>query len=602
MPKSKTSEIIVLAVDSGSGSVKFGEAVIDRKTGETKSVDYYGASMPLAKDLTELTLMHEIEQNGIIQNAYDEKGNPLHMSELFYASPYSKEAVQKQNQSSKDIYDKYGNKFSEEIKEYYLNTMIDAIKKIKEANPSKKIGFRLIGTAALRKADDAPDLLGDLAQKLEEEGVTDIDLKVISQKEEGIYAFKSAKEQASHEKVVVLDAGGGSRQFTRENDTKKTFDVAGDAFSSAAARDTVAGLVQLPEGQSIYPFTGNARASIDALKVNFNLGESEWIDQEINSGAKVVGAGNIYNSVLSLLHHNNLKSPEDKSYTKQDVERLIDLLSNKPLEEVRKLVPSEDHAFIENILTNLMLVTATMETHNIPKIDVVKVSNSQALVSEVAKKSAEEYKSNESQKNRAKAKFRAAQKIRAVNAFKSEGKDPPTVGLEGVIPEDFSSQLEIAEGSKVPQITSTDHISGGNKQDPSYEVTSSTLPLLQVINHYTGNWLGKIAGAIGFAVGSGEGAAVIPERGSIANTVLPEGVGKADTMLPNSTKASLVPSVHIDDIHNQEKQWEMSKREADAVLYKIRSGAFVKESPANRRERREVDKIAKKRNKMNPIR
>lgn len=592
MPKGNTSEMLVLAVDSGSGSVKFGEAVIDRKTGEAKSVDYYGASMPLAKDLTENGLMREIEKNGVIQNAYDEKGNPIHMSELFYVSPYSKEAVQKRNQSSKEIYGKYGNKFSEEIKEHYLNTMIDAIKKIKEANPSKKIGFRLIGTAALRKADNAPELLGELAQRLEEQGVADIDLKVISQKEEGIYAFKSAKEQVSHEKVVVLDAGGGSRQFTRENDTKKTFDVVGDAFSSAAARDTVAGLVQLPEEQSIYPFTGNARTSIDALKVNFNLGESEWIDQEITSGAKVVGAGNIYNSVLSLLHHNNLKSPEDKSYKKQDVEQLIDLLSNKPLEEVIKLVPNEDHAFIENILTNLMLVTATMETHNIPKIDVVKVSNSQALVSEVAKKSAEEYKGNESKKNRAKADFRAAQKIRAVNASRSEDKAPPTVGLEELTPQVSSSQLETAEGSKVPQVTSGDYISGGNKQAPNYEVRSSTLPLLQVINHYTGNWLGKIAGAIGLTAGLGEDTTVISERRSVANAVLP----------PESSKENILSDVHHDGVTYSSRQWNKSKNEADAEILKLRSGTFVKENPANRRERREVDKIAKKRNKKSPSR
>jgi hypothetical protein len=585
--------MLVLAVDSGSGSVKFGEAIIDRKTGETKSVDYYGASMPLAKDLTENGLMHEIEKNGVIQNAYDEKGNLLHMSELFYASPYSEEAVQKRNQSSKEIYDKYGNKFSEEIKEHYLNTMIDAIKKIKEANPSKKIGFRLIGTAALRKADNAPELLGELAQRLEEQGVADIDLKVISQKEEGIYAFKSAKEQVSHEKVVVLDAGGGSRQFTRENDTKKTFDVVGDAFSSAAARDTVAGLVKLSEGQSIYPFTGDTRASIDALKGNFNLRESEWIDQEINSGAKVVGAGNIYNSVLSLLHHNNLKSPEDKSYTKQNVEQLIGLLSNKSLDEVKKLVPSGDHAFIENILTNLMLVTATMETHNIPKIDVVKVSNSQALVSEVAKKSAEEYKGNESKKNRAKADFRAAQrakqKIRTVNAFKSEGKAPPTVGLEGVTPQAFSSQFEIAEGSKAPQVMiSGDYISEGNKQAPNYEVTSGALPLLQAINHYTGNWFGKIAGAIGFTVGSGGGATVIPERGSEANTVFPP---------EESSKENFFPTAHLDEVTRSTEQWNKSKIESESVLFKLKSGVFAKENPVNRKERREVNKIAQRRNK-----
>ncbi len=592
MPKSNTSEMLVLAVDSGSGSVKFGEAIINRKTGETKSVDYYGASMPLAKDLTENGLMREIEKNGVIQNAYDEKGKLLHMSELFYSSPYSEEAVQKRNQSSKEIYDKYGNKFSEEIKEHYLNTMIDAIKKIKEANPSKKIGFRLIGTAALRKADNAPELLGELAQRLEEQGVADIDLKVISQKEEGIYAFKSAKEQVSHEKVVVLDAGGGSRQFTRENDTKKTFDVVGDAFSSAAARDTVAGLVKLSEGQSIYPFTGDTRASIDALKGNFNLRESEWIDQEINSGAKVVGAGNIYNSVLSLLHHNNLKSPEDKSYTKQNVEQLIGLLSNKSLDEVKKLVPSEDHAFIENILTNLMLVTATMETHNIPKIDVVKVSNSQALVSEVATKSAEEYKGNESKKNRAKADFRAAQrakqKIRTVNAFKSEGKTLTNTRLGELTSQVSPSKSQIAEEDLAPQITSIDHISGGYNQASNYEVTSGALPLLQAINHYTGNWFGKIAGAIGFTVGSGGGNTVIPERGSETNAVFPP---------EESSKENFFPTAHLDEVTRSTEQWNKSKIESESVLFKLKSGVFAKENPVNRKERREVNKIAQRRNK-----
>lgn len=387
----------VLIVDSGSGSLKIAKAKINSQTRTAEDIAYFDTPMSMATDLELHKLAERIKETGQIPNAVGPDGQFLNICSLFnpnlnqetYAPSEILNGV-----SSKKAHDelmaKYGNKFSEEIKEQYLDLMIQNIRAIKETNPNDNIGFWLVGTAALRKADDGQLLLDTLSNRLKKEGIEDINARIITQREEGIFAFESAMQalDSKESNIVVGDAGGGSRQFVTADDGEN-LKVVGDTAASAASRKTLISAFKI-EGDSIYPFTKDKREAIEILKKTFDLQsenteEKQWLDNKISGNAQVVGVGNIYRSLLSTMKHNGLKEPQDIEYTREDVDQLIDLLSGKSKEEVKLLTPQESHAFLENILVNTILIAATMETHGIKQIRIAEVSNAQTLLNRATK-------------------------------------------------------------------------------------------------------------------------------------------------------------------------------------------------------------------------
>ncbi|MGB4191329.1 MAG: hypothetical protein WBJ81_02115 [Rickettsiales bacterium] len=387
----------VLIVDSGSGSLKIAKAKINSQTGEAENVTYFDTPMSMATDLELHKLAEQIQKTGQIPNAVGPDGQFLNICSLF--NPNLNQATYAPSEilngvSSKKAHDelmaKYGNKFSEEIKEQYLDLMIQNVRAIKETNPNDNIGFWLVGTAALRKADDGQLLLDTLSNRLKKEGIEDINARIITQREEGIFAFESAMQalDSKESNIVVGDAGGGSRQFVTADDGEN-LKVVGDTAASAASRKTLISAFKI-EGDSIYPFTKNKREAIEILKKTFDLQsenteEKQWLDNKIRGDAQVVGVGNIYRSLLSTMKHNGLKKPQDVEYTREDVDQLIDLLSGKSKEEVKLLIPEESHEFLENILVNTILIAATMETHEIKQIKIAEVSNAQTLLNRATK-------------------------------------------------------------------------------------------------------------------------------------------------------------------------------------------------------------------------
>lgn len=387
----------VLIVDSGSGSLKLAKAKINSQTGEATNVTYFDTPMSMATDLELHKLAGQIHETGQIPNVVGPDGQFLNICSLFNQNLNQETYIPSEmlnEVSSKEAHDelmaKYGNKFSEEIKEQYLDLMIQNIRSIKETNPNDNIGFWLVGTAALRKADDGQLLLDTLSNRLKQEGIEDINARIITQREEGIFAFESAMQalDSKESNIIVGDAGGGSRQFVTADDGEN-LKVVGDTAASAASRKTLISAFKI-EGDSIYPFTKDKREAIEILKKTFDLQsenteEKQWLDNKIRGNAQVVGVGNIYRSLLSTMKHNGLKEPQDIEYTREDVDQLIDLLSGKSKEEVKLLIPQESQEFLENVLVNTILIAATMETHDIKRIKIAEVSNAQTLLNRATK-------------------------------------------------------------------------------------------------------------------------------------------------------------------------------------------------------------------------
>lgn len=214
-------EYVVIVIDSGSGSAKLGVAVL--KDGELQQIQYYNEHMPMAADLELKKLVTEIRDSGKIQDVYDKDGNKLNICDLFdpnlegVHSPYI-DVEQSSLQKHQDLQLLYGNKFSEELKEKYLNTIMKYIHALKAAEPSKQIAFWLVGTAALRKADDGMHLMNALSDKLKAEGIEEINLKIISQEEEARMAFEGVASIRGEAPLGgVIDVGGGSQQAVRNN-------------------------------------------------------------------------------------------------------------------------------------------------------------------------------------------------------------------------------------------------------------------------------------------------------------------------------------------------------------------------------------------------
>lgn len=119
----------------------------------------------------------------------------------------------------------------------------------------------------------------------------------------------------------------------------------------------------------------------------------------------------------------------------------------------------------------------------------------------------------------------------------------------------------------------------GAKEKPPEVDKSGVIPLLQVVNKLTGNWLGKIAGAIGIDINY---------KGTIQGE-------KIEMSGPSSIKSNVDLERVKKEGEDLEKQWAKSKMDAAPEVLKIKkSGGVGYEKPSNRKERREEERKEKK--------
>ena len=383
-------EKIIIAIDSGSGATKFGFAKFNKKTNNIENIDYAenkSIQIKLAENLENKALIKEIEETGYIQNAYNKANQPLNICEVFKPELNNKLSFT-DNQSSletrKHLESRYGNKFSTELKEKYLQYITSTVNDIKGMYPNHKIEVHLVGTAALRKADDGQYLLKELEKNLNKEPNIKTNIKIISQEDEGIYAFEGAVKEGKFdpEKVISWDIGGGSMQITGKKN--KGYKVLGGTVASSTFKPMVTELLGKDPVNSIYPLNSEEIQKSIALakeKISFNADDEKWLNKKKSKIDHIVGVGNIHSSLLRIMQKNEIIPSTQTTYTSKELGELINLFSNKNANEIEKLVLTKDVPFTENLLTNMILVKASMEKYNINSVKVIPVSNTNTVIS-----------------------------------------------------------------------------------------------------------------------------------------------------------------------------------------------------------------------------
>jgi Ppx/GppA phosphatase family len=384
----------IVAIDSGSGSIKFGVAHINTVTHEITDFHTTSLAIQLAKDLENHTLMQEIQESGLIHHLYNVNNKPLNMCGLFnpdldqgseilnLLSPVSSKAAHDFLESN------YANKFSEIIKDLYISKIASVVQAAAKLDPKHPTEVWLVGTAALRKADDGHYLIDALAHKLHDELHVNTNFKIISQQDEGIYAFEGGVGglKLDADKVISWDIGGGSIQITgKEGNDYQVLGgtVASSTFQAMVMNQLIKDGIKT-SSSSVYPLDSeNVDRMIDLgiSKLTFAHDKEVWFaNKKAEEGVEIVGVGNIHISLLTAMKDNLNYSKEATSYTKEDLTKLIKVFTNKSVEEVKKLIPVKSHPFLENHFINMMLVAATMEKYHIDTVRVADVSNVNTLL------------------------------------------------------------------------------------------------------------------------------------------------------------------------------------------------------------------------------
>ena len=174
-PAAEDNIMNIVAIDSGSGSIKLGVAHVNTTTHEISDFHSTALAIQLAKDLENHTLMHEIKESGLIQDLYDVNNKPMDMCGFFNPDFDQNQGMLHllRPVCSKEAYEflesNYSNKFSEIIKELYVSKIASVVQAAAKLDPHHPTEVWLVGTAALRKLDDGHYLVDALAHKLNHE-------------------------------------------------------------------------------------------------------------------------------------------------------------------------------------------------------------------------------------------------------------------------------------------------------------------------------------------------------------------------------------------------------------------------------------------------
>ena len=490
-------EKIIIAIDSGSGATKFGFAKFNKKTNNIENIDYAenkSIQIKLAENLENKALIKEIEETGYIQNAYNKANQPLNICEVFKPELNNKLSFT-DNQSSletrKHLESRYGNKFSTELKEKYLQYITSTVNDVKGMYPNHKIEVHLVGTAALRKADDGQYLLKELEKNLNKEPNIKTNIKIISQEDEGIYAFEGAVKEGKFdpEKVISWDIGGGSMQITGKKN--KGYKVLGGTVASSTFKPMVTELLGKDPVNSIYPLNSEEIQKSIALakeKISFNVDDEKWLNKKKSKIDHIVGVGNIHSSLLRIMQKNEIIPSTQTTYTSKELGELINLFSNKNANEIEKLVLTKDVPFTENLLTNMILVKASMEKYNINSVKVIPVSNTNTVISKAIDRppltTDKSYVGNITR--------RPSHTDQNTNNEKEIS--PPNssyIVLEHEKPSTLQNNQQL---TALPQGVANADNHSVNNNDPSYSVGfSENLPLSQVVIHVGRNILNTVS-------------------------------------------------------------------------------------------------------------
>lgn len=386
---------IAIVIDSGSGSIKLAAAHID-ETGHAMDPVFSGQlNMSLSADLETNIAKKSKELGEMVKSAqlleensfaFNEKGEPINFCEIFNTD------LDSGTYAPSNMSTPMAKVFSDAMKQDYLHRITEQVKAISHNFLNHPVEVWLVGTAALRKADDGINLVHALENKIQDELHMDTNFRILSQDDEGEYGFISAtiKTNSDQDNSIVWDIGGGSMQITGKN-LDESFTVLGGTVASATFLKMAMDFKHTTDIKDLYPAsTKDINSLINLCKdsLKFNEEKETWLKNKIGSDTAIIGAGNIHSSVLKMMKV--FLKKESDGYALDDINNLLHFFSNKPLSEILTIAEKDGGVtfakFADKFMTNVVILKAAMEKYKLNYIKVADTSNTTALLSKAGKK------------------------------------------------------------------------------------------------------------------------------------------------------------------------------------------------------------------------
>ena len=273
----------------------------------------------------------------------------------FQAVPYSKV-----NSSHKKLLDKS-----------IYEDGINAIKILKSTvlnnfATSKPIEVCAFATAAFREAQNGAEAADYISKH------TVMPLRIISQHEEGVLAFNTARMREAMENpyhTVIWDIGGASTQLTAMH-KDGSISVSGSQVAGQNYLDAV--LKKIKKGaHSPYPMS---RSELDQARILARemlvFNNALPIHKKLGQQSRVLGVAPAHNSALRFT--NNMLNSTGKEFTKEQISAILERLVDMSEEDILNFITHAGHAeFLHHQFTNLVLIEQVMEQFNIDEVATV---------------------------------------------------------------------------------------------------------------------------------------------------------------------------------------------------------------------------------------
>lgn len=245
-----------------------------------------------------------------------------------------------------------------------------------------------LATAAFREATNGEEAARNITRD------TGIEVNIISQEEEGIFAFLGAyfdclkisnsptqSDDCLPGNLVTWDLGGGSCQLTGLNSAE--FIVYGNSLASQKAYDLINDNIKSHSTVLGADFSQEQiQQAITLLKNAVPINDNfEFIKHKLENSARLVAAGafqkySVLNVVNAILQTNN------PGYSKKNIIDTIFALQNITPEQLIQRIPGYNVQFASKAISNLLLIYVMMDLLHIEKVSqVVDVNNADTLAS-----------------------------------------------------------------------------------------------------------------------------------------------------------------------------------------------------------------------------
>lgn len=297
------------------------------------------AAMDIGSGSTNVQVAEVNVKTGKIVNKIFEQSIPV---------PYQKHLEQSSNQT-----------FDPEIKERGIQ-VITTLKENAEAFHVKKIVA--VATAAFRSAANAPEFVKEIKAR------TGLDVKIISQEDEGILGFRGALAVTSLDpkKTVVWDIGGGSMQMTTLTPNGKGYVVEKGTLASIPFKNLLIQKIKGEDPKRVFspnPLTEEQMfKGAQAVRPTANA-INPYIQKKISDPTtKVIGIGNVFNFGVRPLVYSS-------TFTEKELAKNIQKLANKTDSELGK------GEMAEVAVSNPLLILGYMDALDISQVKIVSVNN-----------------------------------------------------------------------------------------------------------------------------------------------------------------------------------------------------------------------------------